>query len=274
MAGNQGDQGDQGDAGFAGGFGVAWGLADRVDLPFITEPKVSDQRTSRQYFGAQNWAADWNAWRYLGELEQAGWRASITLPAPGAITTDSLEEEIKELRKMALDERPDALGEIGSQAHEFISYFMTVMGGKAATHPATNRVFHIANLAATLIAMHFKDHFNRPRPHHVCPGLLPPIEPPGHASYPSGHATQAHLFALCAKMMLADAPSDQSEPIGVVLDALAARVARNREIAGVHFPSDSMAGKKLAEAIFEILEDETKMPKFGAAMAAAQKEWA
>lgn len=272
MAGNQGDQGDQGDAGFAGIFGGG-GLADRVDLPFITEPEVAEQRTGRQYFGNRNWAADWNAWRHMSELEQSGWRATISLPGPAAITTDSVEEEINKMRRMAIDERPDALGEIVSQAHEFISYFMTVMGGKTNTHPATNRVFHIANLAATLIVMHFKDHFDRARPHHICPGLLPPIEVPGHASYPSGHATQAHLFALCAKEALADAPSDQSGPIGVVLDALAARIARNREIAGVHYPSDSKVGKQLAEAIFYILKDEAKMPRFGAVMADAKKEW-
>ena len=273
MAGNQGDQGDQGDAGFVGSFGITGGLADRVDLPFITEPEVGEQRTSRQYFGNRNWAADWNAWRYMTELEQSNWRTTISLPAPDAITTDSVDEEISKLRRMVLDERPDALGEIVSQAHEFISYFVTVMGGKSTTHPASNRVFHIANLAATLIVMHFKDHFNRARPHHVCPGLLPPIESPGHASYPSGHATQAHFFALCAKKMLAQAPSDESGPIGIVLDALAARIARNREIAGVHYPSDSAAGKLLAEAIFEILKDETKMPRFSAAMDSAQKEW-
>jgi hypothetical protein len=272
MAGNQGDQGDQGDAGFVGVFG-AGGLADRVDLPFITEPEVSEQRTGRQYFGNRNWAADWNAWRYMSELEQSGWLTTISLPGPAAITTDSVEEEIAKLRRMAIDERPDALAEIASQAHEFISYFMTVMGGKAGTHPATNRVFHIANLAATRIVMHFKDHFDRARPHHICPGLLPPIEAPGHGSYPSGHATQAHLFALCAKEMLADAPSDHSAPIGVVLDALAARIARNREIAGVHYRSDSLAGQQLAKAIFAILNDEPKMPKFAAAMTAAKEEW-
>lgn len=272
MAGNQGDQGDQGDAGFAGTFGGV-GIADRVDLPFITEPQVSEQRTGRQYFGNRNWTPDWNAWRYMTELEQSGWRSSITLPDPQSITTDSLEDEINKLRRMALDERPDALGEILSQAHEFISYFMTVMGGTTKSHPATNRVFQIANLAATLIVMHFKDHFNRPRPHHICPGLLPPIEVPGHASYPSGHATQANLFALCAKGALANAPSGQSGPIGVVLDALAARIARNREIAGVHYPSDSMVGKRLAEAIFVILKDQTKMPRFAEAMDLAKAEW-
>ncbi len=181
---------------------------------------------------------------------------------------------------MVLDERPDALGEIVAQNDEFMSYFMTVLGGKAATHPASFLVLNIANLVATMVAMHFKGDADRPRPSQVCPALLPPLEVPGHGSYPSGHATQAHLFARCAKEMLNMLPAAQQASMGVVLDALAARIARNREIAGLHYPSDSAAGKHLAVAIFNILNDETKMPhdpnkpsKFKAAMDKAKLEW-
>ena len=43
--------------------------------------------------------------------------------------------------------------------------------------------------------MHYKwvTNPNRPRPSQLCPALLPPIDPPGHASYPSGHATETTL---------------------------------------------------------------------------------
>ena len=150
---------------------------------------------------------------------------------------------------------------------------MTVMGGKPATHPASYLVFNMANLVATLVAMHFKGVHNRPRPSHVCPALLPPLEVPGHASFPSGHATQAHLFARCAKDML---PVGQQTGMGIVLNALAARIARNREIAGLHYKSDTLAGEYLAGEIHKVLSDETKMPhpygqpsKFKAAMTSA-----
>jgi hypothetical protein len=273
MAGNQGDQGDQGDAGLVGGYGMSLGFADRVDLPFITDPKASEQRTGRAYFGDRNWAPNWFAWCVLGEFCRSGWEASIDLPGPSAITCKPAEEEIQLLRRMTIDERPDALGEIVSQADEFISYFLAAMGGKSTSHPASYRVFHIANLAATLVAMHFKVQFDRPRPHLICPALLPPIEVPGHASYPSGHATQAHLFAACAKAMLPTAPVDLRTPISEVLDALAARIARNREIAGLHYESDSKAGAHLAPQIFAILNDEAKVPKFKTAISRAAAEW-
>jgi hypothetical protein len=76
-------------------------------------------------------------------------------------------------------------------------------------------------------------------------------------------------------------PSGQQTGIGIVLDALAGRIARNREIAGLHYESDTLAGKYLAGEIYKILSDETKMPhpankpsKFKAAMTSAAAEWA
>jgi hypothetical protein len=38
------------------------------------------------------------------------------------------------------------------------------------------------------------------------------------------------------------------------LDRLAERIARNREVLGMHYPCDSRAGKELAWASFELLK--------------------
>jgi PAP2 superfamily len=106
------------------------------------------------------------------------------------------------LKTMALGERPDALGEIHGQCKEFTSYFGALMGATPITHPATFLLFAIANPIATMTVMFFKDRFDWPRPSHICPALYPPLQVPGHASYPSGHSTQAHLLALCATAVL------------------------------------------------------------------------
>jgi hypothetical protein len=58
-------------------------------------------------------------------------------------------------------------------------------------------VLNAANLVALIVAMNWQRQFNRPRASQLCPALLPPIAVPGHASYPSGHSTQAHLMTLC-----------------------------------------------------------------------------
>jgi hypothetical protein len=287
MAGKAGDAGDAGDVGNFGSAVAGPLFADRVDLPFITEAEVARQRIRRKHFGARNWDPGWAAWRVLADFALTKWVAEISLPPPehfmkqtgrdpAAKTPEAeLEAELKDLEMMALDERPDALGELVAQADEFISYFMTVLGGKRSTHPASCLVFDSASLVATMVVMHFKEEHDRPRPSHVFPALLPPIEVPGHASYPSGHATQAHLFAHCAKEMLTPLQPEGEkvetpERRGVVLDALARRIARNREIAGLHYASDSAAGEHLATKIFNSLR---RIDKFKAAMDLARSEW-
>jgi hypothetical protein len=191
MAGNAGDAGDAGDAGNFGSTVLEGLIADRVDLPFITEAGVAQQRIRRKYFGARNWGSRWTAWRVLADFALTRWDTEINLPPPehfmkltgrdpAAKTPEAeLEGELKDLEMMALDERPDALGEIVAQADEFISYFMTVLGGKPGTHPASYLVFNSANLVATMVVMYFKGKHDRPRPSHLFPALLPPMEVPG-----------------------------------------------------------------------------------------------
>jgi acid phosphatase (class A) len=53
--------------------------------------------------------------------------------------------------------------------------------------------------------------------------------------------------------------------------ALASRIARNREIAGVHYPSDTAAGRDLAAQLFAALDG---VATFKAQLAAATAEWA
>jgi membrane-associated phospholipid phosphatase len=90
---------------------------------------------------------------------------------------------------------------------------------------------------------------------------------PGHAAYPSGHATQAFLIA---HSLAAIFPAKSKPGIDLALQALAARIARNREIAGLHYASDTAAGIELAGAIWRTLKDGNE---FKILSAAAKKEW-
>jgi len=77
--------------------------------------------------------------------------------------------------------------------------------------------------------------------------LEPAILVPAHPSYPSGHATQAFLTA-AALINVMDASMHTH------IDHVANEIAVNREWAGVHFASDTTAGRDLAIAIWnEIL---------------------
>jgi membrane-associated phospholipid phosphatase len=87
-----------------------------------------------------------------------------------------------------------------------------------------------------------KKHFSRLRPHQVLPQVSPAIEVPWHASYPSGHATQSRILAQVFAAWYPDKAS--------TFDQLARRIAHDREIAGLHYPSDSAAGMALADQVF------------------------
>jgi len=113
-------------------------------------------------------------------------------------------------------------------------------------------------------AMHYKYQFDRPRPSQLSPLLMPPIEVPSHASYPSGHATQSALLTgLLAEVM----PAEVSVPLAL----LAERVARNREVLGLHYPSDSAAGKLLAAGSKLLL---MQCPLVQTLLEKASDEWA
>jgi len=110
----------------------------------------------------------------------------------------------------------------------------------------------IARRIGQFQAMHYKLVFNRERPSQLSPALLPPIEVPGMASFPSGHATESYLIAMCLALVMPAAASTQPPPtsvptpppppppLGSPLERMAQRIARNREVLGLHYPSDSV----------------------------------
>src|SRR5260370_14843172 len=105
--------------------------------------------------------------------------------------------------------------------------------------------------------VHYKSKSDRPRPSRLSPRLMPPIAPPGHAAFPSGHATQARLIARCleAVMPVNIIPVDGAgaQPDQGPLRQMADRIARNREVLGLHYPSDSLRGKQLADETFALM---------------------
>jgi hypothetical protein len=264
----------------------SWTFADRVDLPFVDDPNVDPklQPIVAQGYPDSDWSVVWYAWRALTEYVQLPWRG-IAVPAPD-LKHAAVQAEINTLLDMARFERADALVEIFGEKDEFVSYFMALMMATPGSRPKTYRVLHMANLFAAFTVMHFKAKFKRQRPSQLCPALLPPLPVPGHAAYPSGHSTQAHLIAHCAGLVL---PAPVRPVLQANLDALADRIARNREIAGVHYPSDTAAGVTLAKGIAALLDADLAkyqakqkkpaspapiVPCYGAAIAAAQAEWA
>jgi membrane-associated phospholipid phosphatase len=131
--------------------------------------------------------------------------------------------------------------------------------------------------------MNYKQQFRRVRPSTIAPGLVPPFGPPHHPSFPSGHSFLGHFIGLLLLEIppiasrfgeptlvpqAGNAPPLRERPLrkpvlsevmstGYTFTGplmwLAARLAKNRERAGVHYPSDSLASRWLAGAIWALL---------------------
>lgn len=201
-----------------------------ADSPIILEKKLSypDAAWNPDYkdYLKQNpiWARD-------------DWKQSIIIPKPPNLDETAKEiEAIIKLRPLREKHQVDIDREIELQG--IYEKFYAVFNAKPLTHP-TMAAF-MANVFddSTLVVFYFKNHFNRARPYHYYPAINATIDPPEHPSYPSGHAAQSYSIALA----LAEAFPNRRADLITVAD----KITTNREIGGVHFKSDSEAGKTVA----------------------------
>jgi acid phosphatase (class A) len=127
--------------------------------------------------------------------------------------------------------------------------------------PLTNALLKKVQSDSSPVVGAGKEAFNRPRPYALEKRLEPVVPLPGGASYPSGHATWAYLTAL----VLADMVPERR----LQILARADEYARNRVIAGVHYPSDVEAGRMTATIFTAFL---FASPHYASERGAAAKE--
>jgi len=208
----------------------------------------------------------------------------------------AINAELDELVYLMGDSRAAYLSEARAQAPAMRPYFAQLLGIDPLLRPWTGHLMRCATAVAHIAYMYFKARFKRVRPSRLCPGLAVPFGPPEHPAFPSGHSTAAHLVALC----LLQVPSI-AELYGVVADSesphgpfraptpaelrepnppecpllwLADRIARNRERIGVHYASDSAAGRHIAIGIWEALKKKKiVVPTLDRAIYRAEAEW-
>jgi len=194
-----------------------------------------------------------------------GWNTllgGVTVPLPGTGVAvpppGTTASELIELDQLVYY-RPSVHAEAMAQNRGILQYFSGILDFNLRSRPATVYLCTAALRIASFQAMYYKFQYDRARPSRLSPRLMPPIDPPGHAAFPSGHATQARLIALCLEVVMPaaiipvdalNAPQPEEGP----LRKMAARIARNREVLGLHYPSDSLHGKGLADETFDMMK--------------------
>ena len=208
---------------------------------------------------------EFNKWQNLDAVltpAELGWQG----------TEAFITQELDYLLALMADDRDRYMPEILAQADNAPIYWLQLLNLGGGEKPATNALINFAQRAGEIAALYFKNVYKRVRPSRLCPGLLLPFGPPRHPAFPSGHSLTGHLTSY----LLSEIPSVNAN-VGVELLWLADRVAKNRERAGLHYQSDSVAGQKLAQAIESALTatgpGRINCPTFDAILADARLEW-
>lgn len=144
--------------------------------------------------------------------------------------------------------RDDRGAEVLAQISGGGAFLASITGLTAHRHKYTAELLDLAMSLATHVEMRFKHAFACPRPVELSPQLQPMIPTPGHASWPSGHATEAYLACSLMQALMPHGAKYEEQ-----LERLAARIAVNRTVAGLHYPVDSAVGRLLGTALSDFI---------------------
>jgi acid phosphatase (class A) len=126
--------------------------------------------------------------------------------------------------------------------------FAEVMGPEftVANHPETARFFKRLETTANAPKNFLKETYRRERPFRSFPGEVRELVTEEHGySYPSGHANRAWLFALVLGSL------DPGHRKALLASAL--EVCNDRVLGGMHYPTDVLESRVLAEELFREL---------------------
>ncbi|APZ54997.1 PAP2 superfamily protein [Salipiger abyssi] len=189
----------------------------------------------------------------------------VTLHRPGLELVKTTQ--LPHLRAAA-DLRFDRLTEIRVETSNIQSFFAGVSYMSSGATKWTMALLQAVFRLCTRIEMPVKLGFDLPRPITLAYEVQPIIQTPGHGAWPSGHATESFAGATLLSRLFYDHAEGAAFDPGAALQQQnqlyrhAERIAINRTVAGVHYPTDSMAGAVLgvtmAEALVNLLDGKTE----------------
>jgi hypothetical protein len=203
--------------------------------------------------------------RFLQWAETAIDAPEIALPAPPKNTSNAVKKDLATLHTYQKARTERNIREIMQEINIYDALFGEQAFGELVDESRRPLTFELIKAVIELESpqiMKQKKIYNRVRPSYLDPTLKPIIDIPPHPAYPSGHATQAYLRAY----VLSELDPENRD----VYVKAAKRIARNREVAGLHYPSDSKAGQMLAGQLFTKL---MHSPEFAKHLKEAKTEW-
>jgi len=189
---------------------------------------------------------------------------ALPVPPPPVNSSPETRAELDELLALQAARTPAQRHAIEAHRdyHSVCDVILQAGHGDLRSAPRTRALLMHVEKDASLAVFHAKQRFQRPRPQQLEPRLHPCIAVPGHPAYPSGHALQGYLVARVLSLIF---PQDRQ-----ALMNAGALIGREREIAGLHYPSDARASRALGEALFGRLQTNEQ---FLAEVAAVKAEW-
>jgi len=184
------------------------------------------------------------------KLEDNGSFLSL-IPAPPALESSAEKADLDGVISIQNKVSPEVLAHAEKTVEFNVFSFSEVLGPDFTreSHPKTADFFDRLEVTANQPKNFLKDFYHRIRPYRAFPDQVKEFvtQEDGY-SYPSGHSTRAWLFALVLGTLVPDHRSD-------FLSA-AMQVCQDRVIGGMHYPSDVLESRILAEEIFRELLDE------------------
>ncbi len=185
------------------------------------------------------------------------------VPPPPATNSFADRADVGAVEGLQAQATPAAIAHATKTAALSVWLFSEVRGADftAAAYPKTDAFFTILQNESASPYNWLKNRYQRQRPYLGHPWKIKALIPIASGySYPSGHATVSWLDALVLGEL---DPAHRADYLGSAF-----QISMDRSVGGMHYPSDTAAGRVLAEAIFaDLMAD----PAFKADLEALRK---
>lgn len=171
----------------------------------------------------------------------------VAIAPPPANDSPETRAELDALEYLAAHERDsDTLRRIGLEHNDDLWDVFAAEGlSPVPKSEKADAFLYDAVIEVGYFLLREKQQYQRARPSQLRPDLALAVDNPPHSAYPSGHGGQAMMIALIFGAM---DPARAAQ-----YEQFARDIGHRREIAGIHYPSDTAAGQQIARAVFPAL---------------------